>query len=105
MAPSSPVHLILLDRNCDSLRVVPIQGRESQGRRIGCHVGVVGRIVDGHGHVACGLGVQLDRVGASAAFIYRYVGFREGNAPGVVVRDRDSYIGSGYTFSVVGSAN
>ncbi len=34
--------IILLDRNCDGLRDAPILRRESQGGRIGRHVGVGG---------------------------------------------------------------
>ncbi len=74
MASSSPRVFFFKGRDRDGLRVVPIQDRESQELRSGRHVGIVGRIVDGHDHgpyVPCGLGVQLDCVGASAAFFNR----------------------------------
>ncbi len=94
---------IFLGPYSDGLRIVPILCRECKGCRICSHFGV-GWVIDGHHHGACGLSVQLDRVGASAAFTNSEGGFRDGNAPGVVVGDRDGYIGSSNR-SVVGSPN
>ena len=54
--PVVPRIIIFTGRDRDGLRVVPIQGRESQELRSGRHVGVVGRIVDGHDHVSLDVG-------------------------------------------------